>query len=192
MVLLTTLLLTSAGLASASDDAAKAAYENGDFATALREYEARAEQGEAEAQFGLGVLYQRGEGVERSRETAAAWYRKAAAQGHVAAQFNLAYLYEVGLGVPQDDGQSVRWYRAAADQGHARSHFKLGFMYFNGRGTGSPDLVQAYKHIKISVDLGFAGGERSLTMIASRITEDERARADELAAEWLSARPDQG
>ena len=41
-----------------------------------------ADQGFAEAQFGLGTLYEDGKGVEKSDAVAMAWYRRAAEQGY--------------------------------------------------------------------------------------------------------------
>ncbi len=60
----------------------RAAYERGDYQTALREWRPLAEQGLAEAQWSLGVLYESGHGVAQSFAGAAAWHRKAAEQGY--------------------------------------------------------------------------------------------------------------
>ena len=64
-----------------------------------------AEQGNANAQYNMGVLYDEGYGVERNYETARGWYEKAAAQGYAKAEHNLGILYQEGHGVPADDGQ---------------------------------------------------------------------------------------
>ncbi len=58
-----------------------AAYQRGDYATALREWRPLAEQGNTEAQYGLGVMYDKGRGVPRDHAEALQWYRKAAEQG---------------------------------------------------------------------------------------------------------------
>ena len=49
-----------------------------------------AEQGDAEAQCELGVLYENGQGVPKDHRKAAEWFRKAAAQGHAEAKDLLA------------------------------------------------------------------------------------------------------
>ena len=57
--------------ASATDlQAGWEAYERGDFEAVLREWRPLAEQGNANAQFNLGIMYQTGEGVPQS-DTAA-------------------------------------------------------------------------------------------------------------------------
>ena len=58
-----------------------------------------AEQGDADAQYNLGVAYDNGEGVPQDHAEAARWYRLAAEQGNASAQFNLGVAYENGEGV---------------------------------------------------------------------------------------------
>ena len=58
-----------------------AAFQRGDYATALREWLPLAEQGDVDAQFILGYIYERGEGVPQNGAEAVKWYRKAAEQG---------------------------------------------------------------------------------------------------------------
>jgi uncharacterized protein len=62
-------------------DAGMGAYQAGDYATALREWRPLAEQGNAMAQFNLGVMYDDGEGVAEDDVTALMWVNLAAAQG---------------------------------------------------------------------------------------------------------------
>ena len=50
-----------------------AAYEAGDYATALKEWRPLAEQGNTDAQYGLGLLYDSGKGVPRDNAEAARW-----------------------------------------------------------------------------------------------------------------------
>ena len=85
---------------------------------AVRWHRKAAEQGHAEAQYGLGIRYARGEGVDQDYVEAVRWYRKAAEQGHAEAQYGLGIRYARGEGVDQDYVEAVRWYRKAAEQGH--------------------------------------------------------------------------
>ena len=72
---------------------------------------ARAEAGDAEAQYDLGVRYANGLGVPEDEAEAMRWYRLAADQGHAGGQSALAGMYADGRGVPQDDAEAVRWFR---------------------------------------------------------------------------------
>ena len=93
-----------------------AAYNRGDYATALQEFKPLAEQGYANAQYNLGVMYDKGQGVPRDYAEAAKWYRKAAEQGKAKAMNNLGLMYGTGRGVPQDYVQAHMWFNLAASR----------------------------------------------------------------------------
>lgn len=129
-------VLLSAASAGAQDyDAGWAAYERGDYAAALNEWRPLAEAGYPEAQFRLGMMYFRSEGVPQNKAEAARWFRLAADQGAALAQLVIAHAYYEGEGVPQDKAEAVRWFRLAADQGNADAQFELGHKYFKGEGV---------------------------------------------------------
>ena len=98
-----------------------AAYKAGDYKTAFNEFKPLAEQGDADVQFILGVMYKNGQGVLQDDKEAVKWYTKAAEQGVAAAQFNLGVMYDTGEGVLQDDKEAVKWYTKAAEQGYFAS-----------------------------------------------------------------------
>ena len=84
------------------------------YATALKVWLPQAKAGDAEAQYYVGRIFERGLGVHPDYESAAEWYAKSAEQEFEAAQINLGSLYEQGLGVEQDDLAAMNWYRRAA------------------------------------------------------------------------------
>ncbi len=92
----------------------------------LQEVLKKAEQGDAKAQFNLGLCYDKGEGVAKDVAEAVKWYRKAADQGVAAAQYNLGVCYQDGDGVTKDACEAVKWYLKAADQGDVRAQCSLG------------------------------------------------------------------
>ena len=96
------------------------------------ELRAKAEQGDAAAQYNLGLMYRDGHGVTHHYKEAFRWFRKAAMQGDIMAQGNLGNMYRRGQGVPQDHAEAVRWYRTAAVRGQALSQAILAVMYANG------------------------------------------------------------
>ena len=105
--------------------------------------EAKAKQGDAAAQYNLGVCYYNGIGVEKDYVEAVKWYRKAAEQGRARAQSTLGVRYANGEGVEKDYVEAVKWYRKAAEQEEAFAQFMLGFCYYNGNGVAK-DFVDAY------------------------------------------------
>ena len=72
------------------------AYNINDYDTAFKLWRPLAEQGSADAQNDLGLLYANGYGVAQDDKQAAYWYRKSAEQGNANAQSNLAFMYEKG------------------------------------------------------------------------------------------------
>ena len=112
-------LLGSTG-ESFSADAQKGldAYKSGDYATALREWRPFAEQGVAGAQYSLGRMYFKGEGVPQDYKTAVKWYTLAAEQGVAGAQNVLGHMYRKGVGVPQDNVYAHMWWQIAASSGN--------------------------------------------------------------------------
>lgn len=88
-----------------------------DHAQGFEECRRRAQQGEREAQFRLGMMYGLGLGTAQSYPEALAWYRRAAEQGEPRAQNNLGWMYGTGRGVPQDFAHAYAWYSIAAAGG---------------------------------------------------------------------------
>ena len=166
---------------------ADAAYDRGDYATALRLWRPLAEQGYANAQFALGIVYANGQGVPQDYAAAVLWFRMAAKQGDDRAQFNLGTMYDKGKGVPQNYATAVSWYREAAEQGHVKAQFNLGTMYDNGEGVPQ-DYVQAHVWFNLSAAQGDANATKSRDIVAAKMTPAQIAEAQRLAREWRPKR----
>lgn len=94
-----------------------AAYEDGDYATAMREFRPLAEQGDVDAQANLGYMYQKGYGVPQDSSEAVKWYRLAAEQGHLNAQAMIGLMYAFGDAVLQSNVMAHMWYNIASANG---------------------------------------------------------------------------
>ena len=120
---------------------------------AFNALENSADQGDAYAQYELGVIYRDGQGVAQDYDQAVSWYRKAADQGNADAQNSLGVMYANGQGVPKDYAQAASWYRKAADQGDAFAQSSLGIMYHDGQGVPK-DYAQAASWYRKAADQG--------------------------------------
>ncbi|EMT8534137.1 sel1 repeat family protein [Neisseria gonorrhoeae] len=87
----------------------------------FRENLQAAEQGNAAAQFNLGVMYENGQGVRQDYVQAVQWYRKASEQGDAQAQYNLGLMYYDGRGVRQDLALAQQWLGKACQNGDQNS-----------------------------------------------------------------------
>ena len=188
-LLLTTPLVLLALLAPlhASADVEKGsdAYLAGNYATAVQEFKKAAEQGNAEAQFNLGVMYSNGRGVLQDDKEAVRLYRLAAEQGIAQAQYNLGIMYNNGEVVLQDYKEAVKWYRLAAEQGKANAQFNLGNMYANGRGV-IQDNVYAHMWWNIAASEGSETAKENRDIIAKQMTPSQIAEAQKLARECVA------
>lgn len=88
---------------------------------AVKWWRAAAEQGHAGAQFGLGMCYEKGNGVACDDGEAIKWYRTASEKGNGMAMFALAKYYRDGIIVEQDLNTARTLYEKAAEQGIRRT-----------------------------------------------------------------------
>ncbi|MDD2762330.1 MAG: tetratricopeptide repeat protein, partial [Methylomonas sp.] len=99
------------------------AYDRANYASALKIWLPKAQEGDAAAQLYVGEIFEKGLGSQADYQAAAQWYEKAANQGNFQAQLNLGHLYEKGLGVPQNKETAMRWYRKSAGLDEAGLQF---------------------------------------------------------------------
>ena len=85
---------------------------------AMQWFEMAANQGHANAQYNLGMMYKNSQGVKQSDDNAMHWFEMAANQGHANAQYNLGVMHSRDQGVDRYS-EAMKWYAMAAEQGHA-------------------------------------------------------------------------
>jgi TPR repeat protein len=112
------LLVTAAIPALADFAAGLAAYQKGDYATAVKEWRPEADEGDAPTQYNVGLLYFDGHGVPQDYAEAAKWFRRAAEQGYTEAQHELGAMYASGRGVKRDYLQAFKWMNICAGTGN--------------------------------------------------------------------------
>lgn len=143
------------------------AYESRDYAKALHEWRPLANQGHANSQTGLGVLYNGGQGVPQDYAEARKWFLKAAEQDHAIAQTHLGHLYHYGNGVRQDYAKARKWYLKAAEQGHAGALHNLGFFYKYGQGVPQ-NFTEARNWYLKAAEQGYAGAMYELGLMYNK------------------------
>jgi hypothetical protein len=153
--------------------------------------ETRADHGEAEAQFSLGVKFAR-EGAAQDYPQAAQWYLKAANQSHSLAQFNLAIMYAAGQGVARDEVKSIGWMQKAADLGDAGAQYRLGMKHHRASLGELPaaaleSRVLAYKWLELAAAQGYRGSEIASAFIALGMTRDEVVDGNRRIAAFVAA-----
>lgn len=158
--------------------------EQEDFLSAARKVKELAEQGHAEAQLRLGMLYASGKGVELDYKIASDWFHKATAQNNAEAQSYLGWLYANGYGVEQDDTQAGRYYRLAAEHGLAKDQYMLACMYRWGRYGVEPDPAQMLDWYQRAAQQSYPPAQYALGKLL--MNEDSDSADLLLAYQWLS------
>lgn len=116
---------------------------------ALELYEMAAKQGDAQAQYNLGLCYHYGEGTLKDPNNAFKWFSESAKEGHAEAQYSLGIYYQLGIGARPDLVNAFKWFEQAAIQNQAKAQHELGVSYYYGRGV-TKNLAMAKKWINKS------------------------------------------
>lgn len=136
-------------------------YDNQNYTKAVEFFRKASEQGLAQAQFNLGLCYDKGLGVIKDISEAVNWYSKSAYQGFADAQFNMGNCYFNGHGVNKDIKKAIFWYEKAAQQGLAQAQFNLGLCFFNGIGV-SRDYSQAVYWYEKAAEQNYGEAQHNL------------------------------
>ena len=157
------------------------AYERGQFANALQSLLPLASDGDAEAQYHLGLMHEEGKGVRADPVQARQWYERAAQVGKAQAQFRLGRIHAEGKGVPADGVQAARWYLLAAGQGNLDAQYSLGTMFKMGRGVPE-DPVQAYLWYSRAAEQGLGNARVQRDFLVAQLSPAQLEEAKEILA----------
>ncbi len=146
------------------------------------------DNGYADAQFYLGLMYERGDGVLQNYDTAIEWYRKAADQKNAEAQNNLGKIYKT---VKKEYKEAVKWLTKAANQGNARGQNNLGFMHNQNLGVDKQDNQEAFEWYIKAAEQGLASAQNNIGYMYSEGLVNGNSNPEE-AVKWLRQSAKQG
>jgi localization factor PodJL len=145
-----------------------------------------AEKGQAVAQYRLGTLYARGQGIPADTAKAAHWYEMAANQGNRKAMHNLAVSYASGAAGKKNIAEAGRWFAKAAALGLSDSQFNLAVLY--ERGDGVPQSLQdAFKWYSIAAAAGDTESKTRIGVLQTQLSDADKAAANKSAATFHAA-----
>jgi TPR repeat protein len=161
----------------------------------LETLESRADRGDAQAQFSLGIKFANGEGPALDYPRAAYWYLKAAQQSHALAQFNLGMMYAHGQGMPSDKVQSNLWIDRAARLGDPAAQHTLGVACHRVSlerkpETASESRIEAYKWLQLADDQGYRNSGVACRLVILQMSTEEVADGNRRVAAFVMAQPD--
>ena len=130
-------------------------------------------EGNAVAQYIIGLMYFRGKVVEKDFNESIKFLNLSADQGYARAQHKLGNIYMGDLFGKPDYRKAIKWFRLASGQGYAPSQYFLATLYESGSGI-KQDYVRAYMWF-------------SLASSKNIIARDERERiAKKMASSQIS------
>ena len=161
------------------------------FLMAVSTVAQKAKDGDAEAQWELGMHYIEGYGVPHNEVEGVKWLRRSAGQGNSMGQFTLGLAYFNGTGVRKNRTEAINWFRRAAEQGledaieflqaiaeadmlrevaeqgDADAQRELGMRYVFGDGVPQ-DYSAAVKWFRMAAEQGHTAGQYHLAVCYRR------------------------
>ncbi len=178
----------AAGNAVAQFQLAQRKRAEGDADSAATLLRRAAQKGLAPAQYELGKMYERGEGVVTGPAEARALIAAAAEAGHVNAMYDFAIFLTSGEGGPRDEALAIEWFRRAASHGSVDAMYNLGVIFAEGIGT-TQNLAESLFWFELAAQRGDAGAETELPGLKARVDMGTAIAAAERANRWRPAEP---
>ncbi|MEA3352529.1 MAG: NifU family protein [Campylobacterota bacterium] len=109
------------------------AYRAKDYDTALSIWNKEAELKNDQAMANLGLMYLKGEGVDKDFKKAQEWFEKGSSYGNDSANYNLALMYQGAIGIEEDMDKAIFHFREAVKKNHQGASFRLGLLLLKDR-----------------------------------------------------------
>jgi TPR repeat protein len=135
----------------------------------------RAENGDAESQYKLGLNYIYGTDVPKDASKAAEWFKKASDQGFLPARRELGILLAAGDGVEPDMETAVQYLSQAADELDPSALYHLGLMFEVGIGV-EKDLQKAVRMLAYAAEMGYPGADTDAERIDKILYEERKKK----------------
>ena len=161
---------------------AERAYNNKDFATAMRLFLPLAEAGDGISQFYVARMLEKGLGIAVDETGAARWYTLSAKAGVTSAQDNLGLMYLDGRGVRKDPASAADLFQLAAVKGHAGSQLNFGYCHATGTGL-QRNCVEAYAWYTLAAEQGEETARSNRRLLEAEMTTGAMAQANVRADE---------
>ncbi|WP_353256815.1 peptidoglycan-binding protein, partial [Hyphomonas sp.] len=146
------------------------------------------QKGIVPAQYELGKLHERGQGVDKDLTEARNLIQKAAEAGHVGAMYDYALFLAEGEGGAKSEADAVTWFQQAAQHGLVDAQYNLGVVHAEGIGT-SQDLVTALFWFEIAAKAGDTGAEQEVKNLRTRVSMSDALETSERVKDWKAKQP---
>ncbi len=156
------------------------AFQNGNIEKAINHWRPIASKGNSLAQYKLGVLYEKGNGVDQNSAESFYWWKLAASNGHARSQYHLGILYYQGKGTEKNFDNAASWIKKSAENGDKFAHVTLGLFYLDGHGVNK-NLINSYMWLEIASKKGVEIAKQSKVFVKSKMSKSQIKKAEKLA-----------
>ena len=144
-----------------------------------------ADAGEPEAQYALATFYKEGTGVPKDVEKSVRLLQAASLANNVDAEVEYAIALYNGTGTPKNEAAAVALLSKASRQGSAIAQNRLARVLVSGAGVPM-DKVEGFKWHLVAKNAG--KGDPELDDAMSKISPEDRAKAEALSRRWLGVK----
>ena len=163
------------------EDLGYKALKNGEYKKALRYISFLATNGDAKAQYNMGIFYRDGVEVKRNKLEALRWFLKAASGGNMLAEYAAGLAFYRGHGSAPDPQTALEYFLKATLKGHATAPLHIGRQYYAGIGV-TQNYARAYFWWKLAKDRNVGGADINLRHLSKIMNKEETAEALKLTA----------
>lgn len=153
---------------------------NGDYPNALPVLMNLAKAGHVEAQFFLGLMYERGNGVQANATESVRWYTQSALGGWSDSMFNLGQKYYKGQGVPTDNAKAADLFFLVATTGDPDGQWAFGVLVSEGQGR-QQDTIEGYAWLLLAANQGHEEAQKELQQRSQQMTQAQIGDAQAVA-----------
>ena len=147
-----------------------------DYKTALYYLSLFAANGDAKANYNLGIMYRDGLGIKKDDVQSLAHFIEAAENGHMLGNYAVGLAFLMGRGSDIDAKAAIHYFTEAALLGHAISPVEIGSLYFQGR-LVEKDFVSAHFWWSLARDRNAPHASRNLDALISKMNQEQKRRA---------------
>ncbi|PPR79353.1 MAG: Secretory immunoglobulin A-binding protein EsiB [Alphaproteobacteria bacterium MarineAlpha2_Bin1] len=159
----------------------------GDYRKALKILKPLAVKGNSEAQYQMGEMLRKGQGLPQNHKYALSYFVKSAKQKNVNAEYRLGSMYNEGWGVKYNQTKALYWWKKAAFHGHTDAQMQLSIAYFKGRGV-ERSFINSYAWSVLTTSQKIDGAKENKRMLEGLMTKNEIESAKKIARKlWKQA-----
>ena len=149
------------------------ALEQRDYKTALYYLSLFAANGDAKANYNLGIMYREGLGVEKDDVQSLTHFIEAAESGHMLGNYAVGLAFLTGQGSDIEAEAAIYYFTEAALLGHAISPIEIGNLYFQGT-LIEKDLVSAHFWWSLAHDRNAPGASKNLGILMTKMSQKQK------------------